>query len=220
MASAYNSIGIIYAMKSDIKNAMKSFYDALIGYGVRIRADEETSSLPAPDIFFVWINVGDLHSEKNEWQLALRSFQKACTSFRALNDSQKDYLQHVGPQRMMKFAEAKLRKSFVDNETVLLSVLQNIGKAQCMLQKYGKSVETLQEALRIQKVIFMRCEKADANSTRDVARALGNLGEVQMLSEYCVHSSKLYSPPFTNFFNNFQSSQSSLSLRRGFDFFS
>jgi tetratricopeptide (TPR) repeat protein len=181
LALAFNSIGIIYAMKSDIKNAIKCFYDALVGYGVRTRADEETTRPVCPDVFFVWINVGDLHSKRNEWQLALRSFQKACTSFRALNDSQKNYLQDIGPRRMMRFASANSRKQFDDNESLLSSVLQNIGKAQCMLHRYGKSVETLHEALRIQKIIAMRCEGRGANCTRDVARVLGNLGEVQML---------------------------------------
>ena len=190
LALAYNSIGIIHSMNSDTENAMKSFYDALIGYGVRTRVDDGTPCRSVcPDVFFVWINVGDLHSKRNEWQLALRSFQKACTSFRSLDDSQKDYLQDIGPRRMMRFATAKSRKSFDDNETLLSSVLQNIGKAQCMLHKFGKSVETLHEALRIQKIIEMRCEGKGDNCTRDVARVLGNLGEVKMLSEYIEVSS-------------------------------
>jgi tetratricopeptide (TPR) repeat protein len=190
LALACNCIGIIYAMKSDTENAMKSFYDALVGYGVRTKADEETSRPVSPDVFFVWINVGDLHSKRSEWQLALRSFQKACTSFRALSDSQKDYLQDIGPRRMMRFATANPKKPFDDNETLLSSVLQNIGKAQCILHKYGKSVETLQEALRIQNIIAMRCcEGRGTNCTRDVARVLGNLGEVQMLGEYIKVSS-------------------------------
>ena len=191
LALANNNIGIIYAMKNDTKNAMKSFYDALVGYGVRTRADEELSSTPVcPDVFFVWINVGDLHSKRNEWQLALRSYQKACTSFRSLDDSQKDYLRNIGPRRMMKLATSKARMPFDDNDTLISSVLQKIGKAQCLLHKYGKSVETLQEVLRIQKVLEMRSEGMDA-CTRDIARVLGNLGEVQMLSEYIKVSDKV-----------------------------
>ncbi|KAL7491900.1 hypothetical protein ACHAWT_001149 [Skeletonema menzelii] len=184
LALANNSIGIIYALKNDTKNAMKSFYDALVGYGVKTRADDEESSCTplSSDVFFVWINVGDLHSKRNEWQLALRSFQKACNLFRSLNDSQKDYLRKIGPRRMMRLATSKSRLSFDDDETLLLSVLQKIGKAQCLLHKYGKSVETLQEALRVQKVLAMRCEGMGASCTREIARVLGNLGEVQMLS--------------------------------------
>jgi len=183
LALANNSIGIIFALKNDTKNAMNFFYDALVGYGVKSRADEEQFTTPvSPDVFFVWINVGDLHSVKNEWQLALRSFQKACTSFRSLNKRQKDYLRNIGPRRMMRLATSKSRTSFDDDETFLSSVLQKIGKAQCMLQKYGKSAETLQEALRIQKVLAMRCGGVSSNCTREIARVLGNLGEVQMLS--------------------------------------
>ena len=187
LALANNSIGIIFALKNDTKNAMNFFYDALVGYGVKSRADEEQFTTPvSPDVFFVWINVGDLHSVKNEWQLALRSFQKACTSFRSLNKRQKDYLRNIGPRRMMRLATSKSRTSFDDDETFLSSVLQKIGKAQCMLQKYGKSAETLQEALRIQKVLAMRCGGVSSNCTREIARVLGNLGEVQMLSK-CVN---------------------------------
>lgn len=184
LALANNSIGIIYALKNETKNAMKFFYDALAGYGVKSRADEEpcTTSV-SPDVFFVWINVGDLHLKRNEWQLALRSFQKACTSFRSMNNRQKDYLRNIGPRRIMRLATSKSRISFDDDETLLSSVLQKIGKAQCLLQKYGKSVETLQEALRIQKVLAMRCGGMNSNCTREIARVLGNLGEVQMLSK-------------------------------------
>lgn len=184
LALVNNSIGIIYALKNDTKNAMKFFYDALVGYGVKSRADEEpcTTSV-SPDVFFVWINVGDLHLKQNEWQLALRSFQKACNSFRSLNDRQKDYLRNIGPRRIMRLATSKSIISFDDDETLLSSVLQKIGKTQCLLQKYGKSVETLQEALRIQKVLAMRYGGMNSNCTREIARVLGNLGEVQMLSK-------------------------------------
>lgn len=184
LALANNSIGIIFALKNDTNNAMKFFYNALVGYGVKSRADEEPfSTSVSPDVFFVWINVGDLHLKRTEWQLALRSFQKACTSFRSLNNRQKDYLRKIGPRRIMRLATSKSRISFDDDETLLSSVLQKIGKAQCLLQKYGKSVETLQEALRIQKVLTLRCGGMNSNCTREIARVLGNLGEVQMLSK-------------------------------------
>ena len=193
LALAHNSIGIIFAMQNDTTNAMKSFYDALVGYGVRAKEGEEVFSTPVcPDVFFAWVNVGDLHSKRNEWQLALRSFQKACTLFRSLNENQKDYLLDIGPRRITRHAKSKSSMSFDNNDTLLSAILQKIGKAQCLLKKYGKSIETLQEALRIQEVLLM-CNKGSGSNkfARDVARVLGNIGEVHMLSEYQLTLSRL-----------------------------
>jgi tetratricopeptide (TPR) repeat protein len=51
-----------------------------------------------------------------------------------------------------------------------------------MLHQYGKSIETLEEALRIHRVIEMRRKGMGSSSSRDVARILENLGEVKMVS--------------------------------------
>jgi len=195
---AYNGIGILYSSRGELKHAMSSFYDALASYGVRSRSDNEmavkkrgqqNSSTSRPDVFFVWVNVAGLHMEKKEWQLALRSYLKAHSAFSCLDDDEKTYLQKIGPRRLMRHALtlSKGRSfSFEDNDTLLASVLQNIGKAQSMLHQYGKAIETLEEALRIHQVVAMRAgagkKHANSSLSQDMARILENLGEVQMIS--------------------------------------
>ena len=178
----HNSIGIIHCINNDVKLAMESFYSALSGYGVRARGDEASKGQTRPDVFFVWINVGDLHMDNNEWQLALRSYQKAHSAFKCLDDDEKLFLQKIGPKMLMRPALTLTKnKSFDNNDTLLASVLQNIGKAQSMLHQYGKAIETLEEALRIHQVIEMRGKGLGSSSSRDVARILENLGEVQVV---------------------------------------
>jgi len=177
----YNSIGIIHCMNGDTELAIEAFYNALAGYGVRSKGDEEAKGQSRPDVFFVWLNVGDLHMDSTEWQLALRSYQKAHSAYKSLGEKEKSFLKKIGPKMLMRPA-MPFSKSvyFDDNESLLASVLQNIGKAQSILHQYGKAIETLEEALRIHQVIEMRGNGLGASTSRDVARLLENLGEVHM----------------------------------------
>jgi len=187
---AYNCIGILNSSMGDTKHALTSFYDALASFGVRSRADIEASSKKKgshhhssrPDVFFVWINVGGLHMMNQEWQLALRSYLKAHSAFNCLEEEEKMRLTKIAPRRLMKHALSlsKGQSSFSDNDTLIASILQNIGKAQSMSQHYGKAIETLREALRIHQVVAIR--NGSKSSTQDVARILENLGEVEMIS--------------------------------------
>ena len=191
---AYNGIGILYASRGDTKRALSSFYNALASFGVRTRADNEANSghlhSSRPDVFFVWINVGGLHMMKHEWELSLRSYLKAHSAFSCLDEDDKSRLQKIGPRRLMANALAlsPRQSSFGDNDTLIASVLEKIGKAQSMLHKYGQAIETLEEALRIHQVVAMRTTgskkgaKEASSSSQDVARILENLGEVQMIS--------------------------------------
>ncbi|KAL7470606.1 hypothetical protein ACHAXS_010851 [Conticribra weissflogii] len=177
----YNSIGIIHCINGDTKLAIEAFYKALAGYGVRSKGDEEAKGRSRPDVFFVWLNVGDLHMEGTEWQLALRSYQKAHSAFKSLGDKEKSFLKKIGPKMLMRPAMPFSKSvSFDDNESLLASVLQNIGKAQSILHQHGKAIETLEEALRIHQVIEMRGNGLGVGMSRDVARLLENLGEVHM----------------------------------------
>jgi tetratricopeptide (TPR) repeat protein len=126
---------------------------------------------------------------KSEWHLALRSYLKAHSAFRCLDDEEKKRLQMVGPRQLMRHALtlSKGHTSFDDSDTLVASVLHNIGKAQSMLHQYGKAIETLEEALRIHQVVAIRTPGnkqafANSNSSQDVARILENIGEVQMVS--------------------------------------
>ena len=190
-----NCLGILYSSRGELKQAMSSFYDALSSYGVRSRTDnrmtgengQQTSC--RPQVFFAWINVGGLHMMKSEWHLALRSYLKAHSAFRCLDDEEKKRLQMVGPRQLMRHALtlSKGHTSFDDSDTLVASVLHNIGKAQSMLHQYGKAIETLEEALRIHQVVAIRTPGnkqafANSNSSQDVARILENIGEVQMVS--------------------------------------
>ena len=190
-----NCLGILYSSRGELKQAMSSFYDALSSYGVRSRTDnrmtgengQQTSC--RPQVFFAWINVGGLHMMKSEWHLALRSYLKAHSAFRCLDDEQKKSLQMIGPRQLMRHALtlSKGHTSFDDSDTLVASVLHNIGKAQSMLHQYGKAIETLEEALRIHQVVAIRTPGnmqafASSNSSQDVARILENIGEVQMVS--------------------------------------
>ncbi|KAL3798373.1 hypothetical protein HJC23_005026 [Cyclotella cryptica] len=181
---AHNSMGIIYAAKGENELAMMSFYKALAGYGVRAKGADATKGQTHPDVAFVWMNVGDLHMEKKEWQLALRSYLKAHSALRNMDEDQKNALHKIGPKRMARSLFSRSKGRCDDNEALLAFVLSNIAKAQSMLQKYGKSIEILEEALRIHRVIDMRCQGAGRpnNWSKDIARILENLGEVQMAS--------------------------------------
>lgn len=186
---ACNCLGILYSSRGEFKQAMSSFYDALSSYGVRSRANnrvatengQQTSS--RPEVFFVWINVGGLHMMKTEWHLALRSYLKAHSAFRCLNDEEKRRLQMIVPTHLMRYGLtlSKGRSSFDDSDTLVAAVLHNIGKAQSMLHQYGKAIETFEEALRVHQVVAMRTD-GNTNSSRDVARILENLGEIEMIS--------------------------------------
>lgn len=118
-----------------------------------------------------------------EWHLALRSYLKAHSAFSCLEEEEKMRLTKIAPRRLMKHALSlsKGQSSFNDNDTLIASVLQNIGKAQSMLHQYSKAIETLGEALRIHQVVAMR-NTGSKSSSQDVARILENLGEVEMIS--------------------------------------
>jgi tetratricopeptide (TPR) repeat protein len=192
--SAYNRLGILYSSRGELKQAMSSFYDALTSYGVRRRADNEMAMesgkryCSRPEVFLVWINVGGLHMMKNEWHLALRSCLKAHSAFRCLNDDEKRRLQIIAPRQLMRHALplSQGHSSFDDIDTLIASVLHNVGKAHSMLHQYGKAIETLEEALRMHQVVAIRTTGnkevfASSYSSRDVARILENLGEVHMI---------------------------------------
>ena len=178
---AHNSMGIIYAKKGETDLAMSSFYNALAGYGVRAKGTESPTAQTHPDVAFVWLNVGDLHMSQSECQLALRSYLKANTAIRSMNEDQRKVLGRIGPRRMMRNVFSR-KSQFEDSETLLAFVLQNIAKAQSMLHKYGKGIEILQEALRLHRVIDMRCKGKGNGSSKEIARILENLGEIQFAS--------------------------------------
>jgi len=192
---AHNCLGILYSSKGDLKQAMSSFYNALSSYGVRSRADDTTTtenekqSSSRPNVFFVWINVGGLHMMQAEWHLALRSYLKARSAFRCLDDEERKALQIIGPRLLMTHGLTLSKEclSFDYNDTLIASVLQNIGKAQSMLHQYGKAIETLEEALQIHQIVALRATGNEQGSissvtSRDFARMLKNLGEVEMIS--------------------------------------
>ncbi|KAL7522283.1 hypothetical protein ACHAWX_006978 [Stephanocyclus meneghinianus] len=181
---AYNSMGIIHGAKGENELAMKSFYNALAGYGVRAKGADSSKGKTHPDVAFVWMNVGDLHMEEKEWQLALRSYLKAHSALRNMDEDHKNSLHKIGPKRMARSLFSRSKGRCEDNEALLAFALSNIAKAQSMLQKYGKSIEVLEEALRIHRVIDMRCQGAGRPNSwsKDIARILENLGEVQMAS--------------------------------------
>jgi tetratricopeptide (TPR) repeat protein len=181
---AHNSMGIIYAAKGQNDLAMESFYNALSGYGVRAKGDDVVKGQTHPDVAFVWLNVGDIHMENREWKLALRSYLKAHSALRGMNEDQKSVLHKIGPKRMARNVLSRSKGRHEDNEALLAFVLQNIARAESMLHKYGKSIEVLEEALRIHKAIDMRCKGVRQHNgwSKDVARILENLGEVQMAS--------------------------------------
>lgn len=176
---AHNSMGIIYATKGETDLAMTSFYNALAGYGVRAKGT--STAQPHPDVAFVWLNVGDLHMSQSEWQLALRSYLKANAAIRSMDEDQRSVLRRIGPRRMTRNIFSR-KSQFEDSETLLSFVLQNIAKAQSMLHKYGKSIEILEEALRLHRVIDMRCKGKTNGSSKEIARILENLGEIQFAS--------------------------------------
>lgn len=191
---ANNCIGILYSSKGEVKHAMSSFYDALASYGVRRRAGNDTEAKDEnfsshPDVFFVWVNVGCLHMSKKEWQLALRSYLKAQSAFRCLSDEEKRHLPPVASSRLMKNALALSTTRF-DNEDMIradilfASLLQNIGKAQSMLHRFGNAIDSLEEALQIHQVFMLRTAgtKQDLYSYKDMARILENLGDIFMVS--------------------------------------
>ena len=124
-----------------------------------------------------------------EWHLALRSYLKARSAFRCLNDEERKALQIIGPRLLMThgLTLSKECSPFDDNDTLIASVLQNIGKAQSMLHQYGKAIETLEEALQIHQVVALRATGnmqgcLSSVTSRDFARMLQNLGEVEMIS--------------------------------------
>lgn len=184
LGMTHNSMGIIYASKGDNDLAMTSFYSALAGYGVRAKGAESIQGQTHPDVAFVWLNVGDLHMETKEWQLALRSYLKSLSALRSMNDEQKNSLHRIGAKRMARKLLSRRKNHFNDGEALLAFVLQNIAKAQSMLHKYGKSIESLEEALRIHRTIEIHCkDTGNTNSwSREIARVLENLGEVQLAS--------------------------------------
>jgi tetratricopeptide (TPR) repeat protein len=192
---AHNCLGILYSSKGELKQAMSSFYNALSSYGVKRRDDNTTTaenekrSSSRPNVFFVWINVGGIHMMQAEWHLALRSYLKARSAFRCLNDEERKALQIIGPRLLMThgLTLSKECSPFDDNDTLIASVLQNIGKAQSMLHQYGKAIETLEEALQIHQVVALRATGnmqgcLSSVTSRDFARMLQNLGEVEMIS--------------------------------------
>jgi tetratricopeptide (TPR) repeat protein len=181
---AHNSMGIIYASRGENDLAMTSFYNALAGYGVRAKGAESVQGQTHPDVAFVWLNVGDLHMETKEWQLALRSYLKSLSALRGMDDDQRNALHRVGSKRMARKLLSRRKSQFNDSEALLAFVLQNIAKAQSMLHKYGKSIEALEEALRIHRTIESRCkDMGNTNDwSRETARILENLGEVQFAS--------------------------------------
>jgi tetratricopeptide (TPR) repeat protein len=181
---AHNSIGIIYATKGESGLAMTSFYNALAGYGVRAKDADTSKGETHPDVAFVWINVGDLHMEKKEWQLALRSYLKAHSALRSMDKNQRSALYKIGPKRMARNLLSRSKSGYEDGDALLAFILQNIAKAQSMLHKYGKSIEILEEALRIHRIIEMRCKEVGRVNGwwKEIARILENLGEVQLAS--------------------------------------
>ena len=198
---ACNSIGILYSTQGESQLAMKSFYDALACYGVRSRADDGAAKGQSrPDVFYVWVNVGGLHMQKCEWQLALRSYLKAHSAFTCIDEQSKSCLQKIGPLRLMRHALTLTKNRsyfFDDSDTLVASLMQNIGKAQSELHQYGKAVETLEEALRIHQVVAMRSAGnkrglIGMSSSEDIARILENLGEVQMISGDLTSAMKSY----------------------------
>lgn len=65
---------------------MTSFYNALADCGVRAKGVESVQRQTHPDVAFVWLNVGDLHMETKEWQLALRSYLKSLSALRMIRE--------------------------------------------------------------------------------------------------------------------------------------
>jgi tetratricopeptide (TPR) repeat protein len=181
---AHNSMGIIYASRGEYDLAMTSFYNALAGYGVRAKGVDSSKCQTHPDVAFVWLNVGDVHMENKEWQLALRSYLKAHSALSSLNGNERIHLHKYGGKMLTRDLISRSKGQYEDGEALLAFVLQNIAKAQSMLHKYGKSIEVLEEALRIHSVIDMRCkDRGQTNGwSKEVARLLENLGEVQLAS--------------------------------------
>ena len=181
---AHNSMGIIFASKGENNLAMTSFYNALVGYGVRAKGEESSKGQAHPDVAFVWLNVGDLHMDNKEWQLALRSYLKALSALHSLNEDQRMTLCEKGSKRMARDFFSRTKGECIDSDALLAFVLQQVAKAQSMLHKYGKSIEQLTEALRIHQIIDLRCRGGrQSNSwSKEIARILQHLGEVQFAS--------------------------------------
>lgn len=181
---AHNSMGIIYSSRGENELAMTSYYNALLGYGVRAKGAESPTGRTHPDVAFVWLNVGDLHMECTEWQLALRAYLKAHSCLRGMNEEQKKTLCDVGSKKMARKVLSRGKSGCDDTDALVAFVLLSIAKAQSMLRKYGKSIESLEEALRICRIVKMHCrENRQANNwSKDIARIYENLGEVQLAS--------------------------------------
>lgn len=181
---AHNSMGIIFASRGENDLAMTSFYNALAGYGVRAKGEDSLQGQTHPDVAFVWLNVGDLHMDSKEWQLALRSYLKALSALHSLNEDQRKSLCRTGSKRMARDLLFRTKERCEGSDALLAFVLQQVAKAQSMLHKYGKSIEQLEEALRIHRIIDLRCKDGgQANGwSKEIARILEHLGEVQLAS--------------------------------------